>query len=62
MTEGYGAVANSKESRVLWSETEEDELRTLFMEHQTNNYTQGETQKKNRGQKCTAFLVKFKNQ
>ncbi|XP_043250203.1 protein timeless homolog, partial [Colletes gigas] len=38
---GYNAeTANKKVSRTLWTEAQEDELRTLFMEHQTNNYSQ----------------------
>ncbi|XP_043268843.1 protein timeless homolog [Venturia canescens] len=40
MIEGYDAPTNEKVSRALWSEAEEDELRTLFMEHQTKNYSQ----------------------
>lgn len=42
MLEGYDVqVENKKVSSALWTEVEEDELRTLFMEHQTNKYTQG---------------------
>lgn len=42
MVEGYDTQqANKKVSRAVWSEEEEDELRTLFMEHQTNKYPQG---------------------
>lgn len=42
MVDGYDVqVENKKVSRAVWSEAEEDELRTLFMEHQTNKYTQG---------------------
>lgn len=41
MVEGYDAEPNNKKvSRAVWSEAEEDELRTLFMEHQTNKYPQ----------------------
>ncbi|XP_076673029.1 circadian regulator timeout isoform X1 [Andrena cerasifolii] len=41
VVEGYDAVTNNKKvSRSLWTEAQEDELRTLFMEHQTNNYPQ----------------------
>ncbi|CAL7943922.1 unnamed protein product [Xylocopa violacea] len=41
VVEGYNAETdNKKVSRSLWTETQEDELRTLFMEHQTNNYPQ----------------------
>lgn len=41
MVEGYDTQqANKKVSRAVWSEEEEDELRTLFMEHQTNKYPQ----------------------
>ncbi|KAK0179064.1 hypothetical protein PV327_007889 [Microctonus hyperodae] len=41
MVDGYDVqVENKKVSRAVWSEAEEDELRTLFMEHQTNKYTQ----------------------
>ncbi|XP_051170612.1 protein timeless homolog [Leptopilina boulardi] len=41
MVEGYDTEpANKKVSRAVWSEEEEDELRTLFMEHQTNKYPQ----------------------
>ncbi|KAJ8674823.1 hypothetical protein QAD02_010609 [Eretmocerus hayati] len=37
MTDGYDTehVTNKKASRNAWTEVEEDELRTLFMEHQT---------------------------
>ncbi|XP_012279584.1 protein timeless homolog [Orussus abietinus] len=39
MVDGYQEQGQSeKVSRALWSEVEEDELRTLFMEHQTNKY------------------------
>ena len=42
VVEGYNAETdNKKVSRSLWTETQEDELRTLFMEHQTNKYPQG---------------------
>lgn len=42
VVEGYNAETdNKKVSRNLWTETQEDELRTLFMEHQTNKYPQG---------------------
>ena len=42
IVEGYDTEpANKKVSRAVWSEEEEDELRTLFMEHQTNKYPQG---------------------
>ncbi|KAL0125370.1 hypothetical protein PUN28_004481 [Cardiocondyla obscurior] len=38
---GYNAeTSNEKVSRKVWTEVEEDELRTLFMEHQTNKYPQ----------------------
>ncbi|XP_033230286.1 protein timeless homolog [Belonocnema kinseyi] len=42
MVEGYDSQGgeNKKLSRTAWSEEEEDELRTLFMEHQTNKYPQ----------------------
>ncbi|KAG7212893.1 hypothetical protein KM043_002244 [Ampulex compressa] len=41
VVEGYDAErSNKKVPRGVWSEAEEDELRTLFMEHQTNKYTQ----------------------
>ncbi|XP_017793791.1 PREDICTED: protein timeless homolog [Habropoda laboriosa] len=41
VVEGYNAETdNKKVSRSLWTEAQEDELRTLFMEHQTNNYPQ----------------------
>ncbi|XP_057326747.1 protein timeless homolog [Microplitis mediator] len=42
MVDGYDAAnaENKKISRAVWSEAEEDELRTLFMEHQTNKYPQ----------------------
>lgn len=42
VVEGYNAETdNKKVSRSLWTEAQEDELRTLFMEHQTNKYSQG---------------------
>ncbi|XP_063971887.1 protein timeless homolog [Diachasmimorpha longicaudata] len=41
MLDGYDVeVGNNKVSSAVWTEVEEDELRTLFMEHQTNKYTQ----------------------
>ncbi|XP_031834411.1 circadian regulator timeout [Nomia melanderi] len=41
VVEGYNAETdNKKVSRSLWTEAQEDELRTLFMEHQTNKYSQ----------------------
>ncbi|XP_034934838.1 protein timeless homolog isoform X2 [Chelonus insularis] len=41
MVEGYDAPDEKKKvSSAVWSEAEEDELRTLFMEHQTNKYPQ----------------------
>ncbi|KAF7990289.1 hypothetical protein HCN44_000094 [Aphidius gifuensis] len=41
MVEGYDIqVENKKLKRTGWTETEEDELRTLFMEHQTNKHSQ----------------------
>ncbi|XP_012062583.1 PREDICTED: protein timeless homolog [Atta cephalotes] len=41
IVDGYNAeTTNKKVSRVTWTEAEEDELRTLFMEHQTNKYPQ----------------------
>ncbi|XP_017756744.1 PREDICTED: protein timeless homolog, partial [Eufriesea mexicana] len=41
VVEGYNAETDSRKlSHKLWTETQEDELRTLFMEHQTNNYSQ----------------------
>ncbi|XP_043579591.1 protein timeless homolog [Bombus pyrosoma] len=41
VVEGYNAETdNKKVPRSLWTETQEDELRTLFMEHQTNKYPQ----------------------
>ncbi|XP_033326523.2 circadian regulator timeout [Megalopta genalis] len=40
VVEGYNAETdNKKVSRSLWTEAQEDELRTLFMEHQTNKYS-----------------------
>lgn len=42
VVDGYNAEStNKKVSRAVWTEVEEDELRTLFMEHQTNKYSQG---------------------
>lgn len=42
VVDGYNAETdNKKVPRNLWTEAQEDELRTLFMEHQTNNYPQG---------------------
>lgn len=42
IVDGYNAETSSKKvSRAVWTEAEEDELRTLFMEHQTNKYPQG---------------------
>jgi len=42
IVDGYNAeTTNKKVSRATWTEAEEDELRTLFMEHQTNKYPQG---------------------
>lgn len=42
IVDGYNAEpTNKKVSRAVWTEAEEDELRTLFMEHQTNKYPQG---------------------
>ncbi|RLU24932.1 hypothetical protein DMN91_003023 [Ooceraea biroi] len=41
IVDGYNAeTGNKKVSRAVWTEVEEDELRTLFMEHQTNKYPQ----------------------
>ncbi|KAG5330826.1 TIM protein, partial [Acromyrmex heyeri] len=41
IVDGYNAeTTNKKVSRATWTEAEEDELRTLFMEHQTNKYPQ----------------------
>ncbi|XP_072751003.1 protein timeless homolog [Anoplolepis gracilipes] len=41
IVDGYNAeTSNKKVSRAVWTEAEEDELRTLFMEHQTNKYPQ----------------------
>ncbi|XP_014475495.1 PREDICTED: protein timeless homolog [Dinoponera quadriceps] len=41
IVDGYSAeTSNKKVSRAVWTEAEEDELRTLFMEHQTNKYPQ----------------------
>ncbi|XP_012222325.1 protein timeless homolog isoform X1 [Linepithema humile] len=41
IVDGYNAEpTNKKVSRAVWTEAEEDELRTLFMEHQTNKYPQ----------------------
>ncbi|XP_011874599.1 PREDICTED: protein timeless homolog isoform X2 [Vollenhovia emeryi] len=41
IVDGYSAeTTNKKVSRATWTEAEEDELRTLFMEHQTNKYPQ----------------------
>lgn len=42
IVDGYNAeTTNKKVSRAVWTEAEEDELRTLFMEHQTNKYPRG---------------------
>lgn len=42
IADGYsGETSNKKVSRAVWTEAEEDELRTLFMEHQTNKYPRG---------------------
>lgn len=42
IVDGYNAeTSNKKVSRAMWTEAEEDELRTLFMEHQTNKHSQG---------------------
>jgi hypothetical protein len=43
MSEGYDTEhsTNKKVSRNTWSDVEEDELRTLFMEHQTKKLSQG---------------------
>lgn len=42
VVEGYDVQhENKKTGRGVWSEAEEDELRTLFMEHQTKKYPQG---------------------
>ncbi|XP_032684190.1 protein timeless homolog isoform X2 [Odontomachus brunneus] len=41
IADGYsGETSNKKVSRAVWTEAEEEELRTLFMEHQTNKYSQ----------------------
>ncbi|XP_058798651.1 protein timeless homolog isoform X2 [Phymastichus coffea] len=42
MTDGYDVehANNKKASKNAWTEQEEDELRLLFMEHQTNKYPQ----------------------
>ncbi|THK33002.1 protein timeless homolog [Diachasma alloeum] len=41
MLDGYDVeFVNKKVSSAVWTEVEEDELRTLFMEHQTNKYRQ----------------------
>ncbi|OXU26712.1 hypothetical protein TSAR_004656 [Trichomalopsis sarcophagae] len=40
MVDGYDAEPHAKKSKSAWSEEEEDELRTLFMEHQTNKPSQ----------------------
>ncbi|XP_070151223.1 protein timeless homolog [Polyergus mexicanus] len=41
IVDGYNAeTSNKKVSRAVWTEAEEDELRALFMEHQTNKYPQ----------------------
>ncbi|XP_050450903.1 protein timeless homolog [Cataglyphis hispanica] len=41
IVDGYNAeTSNKKVSRAVWTEVEEDELRALFMEHQTNKYPQ----------------------
>ncbi|XP_044599449.1 protein timeless homolog isoform X2 [Cotesia glomerata] len=41
IVEGYDVQhENKKTGRGVWSEAEEDELRTLFMEHQTKKYPQ----------------------
>lgn len=42
MVDGYDAEPQAKKSKSAWSDEEEDELRTLFMEHQTNKPSQGE--------------------
>lgn len=43
LTEGYeyDHTNDKKKSRGVWTETEENELRELFMEHQTGKYSQG---------------------
>lgn len=44
MTDGYDIEhepKNKKAAKNAWTDVEEDELRTLFMEHQTNKYPQG---------------------
>lgn len=42
IVDGYSAeTSNKKVSRTAWTEAEEEELRTLFMEHQTNKYPKG---------------------
>lgn len=42
IVEGYDAETNKKKvSRGVWTEEEEDELRTLFIEHQTNKPSEG---------------------
>jgi len=42
IVDGYSAeTSNKKVSLSVWTEVEEDELRALFMEHQTNKYPQG---------------------
>ncbi|XP_029034529.1 protein timeless homolog isoform X2 [Osmia bicornis bicornis] len=41
VVDGYNAETdNKKVPQRSWTEAQEDELRTLFMEHQTNNYPQ----------------------
>lgn len=42
LVEGYDTQPeNKKVTRNFWSEVEEEELRTLFLEHQTEKYSQG---------------------
>ncbi|KAI4503488.1 hypothetical protein M0802_001710, partial [Mischocyttarus mexicanus] len=43
IVEGYSTETDKKKvSRSVWTEEEEDELRTLFMEHQTNKPSKGQ--------------------
>lgn len=60
--EGYGTTEEKKKSsKSAWTEAEEDELRTLFMEHQTNKYPRGETThpENRRFENNPGFLVSF---
>lgn len=46
MVEGYEEeTENKKMAKSAWTEVEEEELRVLFMEHQTNKHSKGEKTK-----------------